>query len=156
MRRVCVLRRAQLCETPWTVAHQAPLSTGCPRQESWSGLPFPSPGDLPDPSTELPCLALAGKFFTTELPGKPIPSTRFSFSSSSQSRLIVTKWPLLSSYHPRIPAFTVEFHAVGRRVERRISPPHGKRCVILLLGSFPEALAAYVPLSSTCKGSWRL
>ena len=110
--------------------------------------------DLPHPSTELPCLALAGKFFTTELPGKPIPSTQFSFSSSSQSCLTVTKWPLLSSYHIRIPAFTVEFHAVGRRVERRVS--HGKRCVILLLESFPEALASYIPLSSTCKGSWRL
>ena len=35
--------------TPWTVAHQAPLSMGFPRQEYWSGLPFPSPGDLPDP-----------------------------------------------------------------------------------------------------------
>ena len=34
---------------PWTVAHQAPLSTGFPMQEYWSGLPFPSPGDLPDP-----------------------------------------------------------------------------------------------------------
>ena len=38
--------------TPWTVAHQAPLSTGCSRQESWSGLPFPSPGDLSDPGIE--------------------------------------------------------------------------------------------------------
>ena len=36
-------------ETPWTVAHQAPLPMGFPRQEYWSGLPFPSPGDLPDP-----------------------------------------------------------------------------------------------------------
>ena len=35
--------------TLWTVAHQAPLSMGFPRQEYWSGLPFPSPGDLPDP-----------------------------------------------------------------------------------------------------------
>ena len=34
---------------PWTVAHQAPLSMGLPRQEYWSGLPFPSPGDPPDP-----------------------------------------------------------------------------------------------------------
>ena len=37
------------CATPWTVARQAPLSMGFPRQEYWSGLPFPSPGDLPDP-----------------------------------------------------------------------------------------------------------
>ena len=38
--------------TLWTVAHQAPLSMGFSRQEYWSGLPFPSPGDLPDPGTE--------------------------------------------------------------------------------------------------------
>ena len=38
---------------PWTVASQAPLSTGFPRQEYWSGLPFPPPGDLPDPGIEL-------------------------------------------------------------------------------------------------------
>ena len=38
--------------TPWTVAHQAPLFMGFSRQEYWSGLPFPSPGDLPDPGIE--------------------------------------------------------------------------------------------------------
>ena len=38
--------------TPWTAAHQSPLSMGFSRQEYWSGLPFPSPGDLPDPGTE--------------------------------------------------------------------------------------------------------
>ena len=43
----------RLFATPWTVAHQAPLSTGFPRQEYWSGLPFPFPGDLPDPGIEL-------------------------------------------------------------------------------------------------------
>ena len=51
--------------TPWTVAHQAPLSTEFPRQEYWSGLSFPSPGDLPDPGMELASPALAGEFFTT-------------------------------------------------------------------------------------------
>ena len=44
---------------------------GFPRQESWSGLPFPSPGDLPDPGIEPMSPALAGGFFTTEPPGKP-------------------------------------------------------------------------------------
>ena len=53
--------------TPWTVAHQAPLSMGFPRQEYWSGLPFPTLGDLPNPGiklTSLASLALAGGFFT--------------------------------------------------------------------------------------------
>ena len=57
--------------TPWTVAHQAPLSMGFPRQEYWSGFPFPSPGDLPYPGIEPRSPALAGRFFTTEPPGKP-------------------------------------------------------------------------------------
>ena len=66
------LSHAQLFVTPWTVAHQAPLSIGFPRQESWSGLPFPSPGDLPDPGIKPRLPALAGGFFTTEPPGKTI------------------------------------------------------------------------------------
>ena len=56
---------------PWTVARQAPLSMGFSRQESWGGLPFPSPGDLADPGTEPLSPALAGGFFTAEPPGKP-------------------------------------------------------------------------------------
>ena len=56
--------------TPWTVACQAPLSMGFPRQEYWSGLPFPTPGDLPNPEIKLTSLALAGEFFPTEPPGK--------------------------------------------------------------------------------------
>ena len=59
---------------PWTVACQAPLSMRFPRQEYWSGLPFISPGDLPDPGIELASPALAGKFLTTEPPGKPMHS----------------------------------------------------------------------------------
>ena len=53
--------------TPWTVARQAPLSVGFSRQEYWSGLPFPPPGDLPDPGIKPASLvspALAGGFFT--------------------------------------------------------------------------------------------
>ena len=56
--------------TPWTVVHQAPLSMDFSRQEYWGGSPFPSPGDLPDPGTEPMSLALAGRSFTTESPGK--------------------------------------------------------------------------------------
>ena len=61
----------QLFETPWTVAHQAPLSMEFSRQEYWSGLPFPPPGDLPNSEIELVSPALAGGFFTTEPAGKP-------------------------------------------------------------------------------------
>jgi len=69
-----LLNCIQLFATPWTIACQAPLSTGFPRQEHWSGLPFPSPGDLPNPGIELASLALAGGFFTTEPPGKHLES----------------------------------------------------------------------------------
>ena len=61
--------------TPWTVACQAPLSMGFCRQEYWSGLPFLSPGHLPDPGIEPASHvspALAGEFFTTAPPGKHI------------------------------------------------------------------------------------
>ena len=58
--------------TPWTVAHQGPLTTGFSRQEYWSGLPFPSPGDPPDPGMEPASPALAGGFFTTERQGSPV------------------------------------------------------------------------------------
>ena len=46
------LSHVQFFVTPWTIAHQAPLSMGFPRPEYWSGFPFPSPGDLPDPGIE--------------------------------------------------------------------------------------------------------
>ena len=54
---------------PWTVAHQALLSMGFSRQEYWSGLPFPTPGDLPNSKVQPASLALAGGFFTTVPPG---------------------------------------------------------------------------------------
>ena len=57
--------------TPWTVACQAPLSMGFPRQEYWSGLPFPPLGDLPHPGMEIMSPALVGGFFTSEPSGKP-------------------------------------------------------------------------------------
>ena len=67
------LSRVRLFATPWTAACQAPLSMGFSRQEYWSGFPFPSPGDLPDPGIEPTCpvsRALASGFFTTAPPGK--------------------------------------------------------------------------------------
>ena len=64
------LSHVQLFATPWTVAYQASLSMRFPRQEYWSGLSFPSSGDLPHPGTEPVSPALAGIFFPTESPGK--------------------------------------------------------------------------------------
>ena len=64
---------AKSCPTlviPWTVAHQVPLSMGFPRQEYWSGFPFPSPGDLPNPGIEPSSPALQADSLSTELQGK--------------------------------------------------------------------------------------
>ena len=84
LNRICVLLLCENCivcqllghvwlfVTPWTGTPQAPLSMGFPRQEYWSGLPFPSPEDLPNPEIEPKFPALAGRFFTAEPPGKPI------------------------------------------------------------------------------------
>jgi len=60
-----------LCD-PWTVAHQAPLSMGFSMQEFWSGLPFPSPGDLPDPGIEPRSPTLQADTLTSAPPGKPL------------------------------------------------------------------------------------
>ena len=65
------LSRVRLSATPWTVAYKAPLSREFSRQEYWSGLPFPSPGDLPDPEIKPRSPALQADTLQSEPPGKP-------------------------------------------------------------------------------------
>ena len=67
--------------TPWTIVHQAPESMEFSCQEYWSGFPFPSPGDLPNPRMETVSPALVGGFFTTEPLGKSFTSFTFSIFS---------------------------------------------------------------------------
>ena len=69
--KVNSLSRVRLFATPWTVAHQAPSSMEFSRQEYWSGLPFPSPGDLLDPGIEPWSLALQADALPSEPPGNP-------------------------------------------------------------------------------------
>ena len=69
-----LLSHVHLFVTPWTTACQASWSMGFSRQEYWSGLPFPTPGDLPNPGIEPGSPILAGEFFTTKPPGKPTES----------------------------------------------------------------------------------
>ena len=85
------LSRIRLSVTPWTVARQAPLSTGFPRQEHWNGLPFLPPGDLPHPGIKPASPAspeLADRFFTTAPPEKPL-----------QSGVAFCFYPSWGSYH---------------------------------------------------------
>ena len=63
--------RVRLFATPWTIAHQAPQSMEFSRQDSWSGLPFPSPADLPNPGTEPGSPNLKADSLPSEPPGKP-------------------------------------------------------------------------------------
>ena len=68
--KVKSLSHGRLFATPWTVAHQAPLSMGFSRQVYWSGLPFPSPGDLASPGIKPRSPALQADTLTSEPPGK--------------------------------------------------------------------------------------
>ena len=70
--KVKSLSRVRLFATPWTVAYQAPPSVGFSRQEYWSGLPFPSPGDLPNPRIEPGSPTLQADALTSAPPGKPL------------------------------------------------------------------------------------
>ena len=74
-----LLSHVQLCATPWTVAHQPPLSMGFSKREYWSGVPCPPLGDLPDPGIEPVSLmspALAGRFFTTSATWEALHSSK--------------------------------------------------------------------------------
>ena len=86
--------------TPWTAARQTPLSMGFPRQEYWSGWPFPPPGDLPDPGNELISPALAGGFFHLEgVPDLPV--------APQDEAGLTTTWPRGWFHIPKDPDFPV-------------------------------------------------
>ena len=88
--------RYWLFETPWSVAHQAPPSMGFSRQEYWSGVPFPSPEDLPNPGIEPGSLALQADALPSELSGNSIwggdLGFSFSFSAVERKHFMVCLW----------------------------------------------------------------
>ena len=114
---VCALSlsRVQRFATPWAVAHQVPLFMEFSSREYWSGLPFPTPGDLPDSGIEpssLASLVLAGGFFTTEPPGKPthILLTMYKFSLLlSKAKLVAASLPCLSTIFSLVSSFFLFF-----------------------------------------------
>ena len=100
--------------TPWAVARQAPLSIGFPRQEYWSGVPFPPPGDLPDSGTKPESLrspALAGGFFTTVPPAKPLWSVHMTIISVLGFPLY--KLHILCSFFYCFAIFFLRIHKIG-------------------------------------------
>ena len=124
--------------TTWTVAHQAPLSIGFSRQEYQSGLPFPSPEDLPTTGTESMFTALAGRSFTTETTGKPIQYSSlmidlfFLIFSSVQFSSVAQSCPTLCDpmnhstpglpVHHQIPFSQTHVHRVGDAIQ----PSHAR------------------------------
>ena len=99
--KVNSLSRAQLFVTPWTVAPQAPLSMGFSRQEYWSGLPFPSPGDLPEPGIKPSSPSFEAGALTSEPPGKP---------NGCES------WTIKKAKHGRTDAFELWYWRIHLRV----------------------------------------
>ena len=83
--KVKLLSHVRFFATPWTVAYQSPPSMGFSRQESWSGLPFPSPGDLPDQESK---------------PG--LPHCRQTLYHLSHQGMLLKAWMDIFSFHPRL------------------------------------------------------
>ena len=86
--KVKLLNRVQLFVTPWTVAYQAPLSVEFSRQEYWSGLPFPSSGDLPNPGIESRSPALLADALLSEPPGRPTREATIQNDNSSFGSMV--------------------------------------------------------------------
>ena len=96
------LSHVWLLATPWTVACQAPLSMGFSRQECWSGLPFPPPGDLPDPGIELRSPALQADCLPSQPPGK---SYLLSGDTRNKSIFSFIWLSQTSCFFPKLTAF---------------------------------------------------
>ena len=95
--KVKSLSRVLLFATPWTVAYHASLSMGFSRQEYWSGLPFPSPGDLPDPGNEPRSPTLEADTLTSEPPGKRYDNNTNTVSAHYDFPDLLDKWSVQSA-----------------------------------------------------------
>ena len=163
---VCCLV-AQLClfETPQTVAYQATLSVGFSRQEYWSGLPFPSPGDLPDPGIEPKSTvspALACRLFTTEPPETDLKQQRHQTSliSVQFSRSVVSDslWPHESQHaRPPCPSPTPRVYPNSCSIdEHRLVVPSSHLILchpLLLLAPIPPSIRVFSN-ESTLRMRW--
>ena len=96
---VCMLSSVWLFETSWIVAHQAPLTMEFSKQGYWSGLPFPPPGDLPDPGIKSISPALAGGFFTAEESREAHTSIRMvKYLEYWQEQMLARMWSKINSH----------------------------------------------------------
>ena len=116
------LSRVRCFCNPWTVVRQAPLSMRFPRQEYQSGLPFPSPGDLPGSGIEPVSLALAGRFFTTESSGKPIYILLYIKQVTNKDQLSLLTSGLISFLLFSAHSFPLQFPLEFIFKRKRVSP----------------------------------
>ena len=100
--KVKSLSHVRLFATLWTVAHQAPLSTVFSRQEYWSGLPFPSPGDLPNPGIEPRSPSLQADALTSEPLGKPCRTPNVVPKIKENGQLMFKSSELLNGFWQRV------------------------------------------------------
>ena len=124
------LSRVRLFATPWTVAYQAPPSVRFSRQEYWSGLPFPSPWDLPDPGIEPWSPALQAYALLSEPLGKPM-SKKLAFLKANFGRLVKSGlkyrlWKHLSIFPLDGAVYFLFFHSkqgqLSRQVNTKVKP----------------------------------
>ena len=118
------LSRVRLFETPWTVAHQAPPSMGFSRQEYWSGLPFPSPGDLPAPGSD-PGLPHRGQTLCClSHSGSPVSTTRTQMTPSSVAAPCCSR----RGWRKAAPHLPWPSDSCPRAPGRRSQPPARRAC----------------------------
>ena len=137
----CTLSRVLLFVTPWTVASQAPLSVGFSRQEYWSGLPFPIPGDLPDPGIKPASFSspspprLAGGFPSMIPPERPVMSCYVFVAQSSPTLCSPVDYSLTgSSVHGILQARILE--RIFNSSSRGSSRPRDRTQVFCIAGRF--------------------
>jgi len=137
------LSRVRLFATPWTIAYQAPPSMGFSRQECWSGLPFYSPGDLPDPGIEPRSPALRADALPSEPPGKLENVVQFSSVQFSRSVVFYSLW-LHESQHarPPCPSPTPRVHSDSRPSSQWCHPAISSS--VIPFSSCPQSLPASV------------
>ena len=135
--RAQVLSRVRLFVTPWTVAHQALLSTGSSRQEYWTGLPCLLSRDLSDPGIEPTSPALANGFFPTAPPGKPfawtdIQSSRFKLEYFILKKLVSPQarssmeQRRQETPRPAIPPATTDVCGIGGCAKQLLARSHSR------------------------------
>ena len=129
--------------TTWTVAHQAPLSKRFSRQEYWRGLPFPSPGDLPDPGIELTFPALQVDSLLSEPPGKSP-----QFSDIIKIPLLLGR-KLIHHKYPYIPSLPLSFLPTLSRSSQEYQSE-----LPVLYSSFPLAIYFTHGLTNWANQQW--